>query len=206
MAHELQPLPYAYDALEPHIDAQTMEIHYSKHHNGYVAKLNAALEGHADLAETSIGDLLKNLDAVPEDIRTAVRNNAGGHANHSLFWDIMSPNGGGEPEGELAQAINSSFGSFADFKEKFSTAAASVFGSGWAFLIIKDGKLEIVTKPNQDSPISDGYYPLFALDVWEHAYYLKHQNKRPDYIESFWNVVDWSHVSDFMSKAQELQG
>lgn len=196
MAHELPALPYAHNALEPHIDARTMEIHHGKHHQGYVNNLNAALEGHADLQGKSVEELLKNLNAVPESIRTAVRNNGGGHANHSLFWPCMSPNGGGEPDGDLAAAINSAFGSFAAFKEQFSKAAATRFGSGWAWLCVNSsGGLEITSTPNQDSPLSEGLTPILGLDVWEHAYYLHYQNRRPDYIAAWWNVVNWAQVA-----------
>jgi superoxide dismutase, Fe-Mn family len=196
MPHELPKLPYSYDALEPHIDARTMEIHYTKHHQGYVNNLNTALEKHPDLQSKSAEDLLKNLNAIPEDIRTAVRNNGGGHVNHSMFWPMMSSNGGGEPKGELANAINSSFGSFANFKDQFSKAAAGRFGSGWAWLCTdKSGKLTITSTPNQDNPISDGLKPILGLDVWEHAYYLKYQNRRPDYISAWWNVVNWDQIA-----------
>uniref|UniRef100_A0A831TD90 Superoxide dismutase n=1 Tax=Thermorudis peleae TaxID=1382356 RepID=A0A831TD90_9BACT len=195
MAFELPPLPYPYDALEPHIDARTMEIHHSGHHGAYVRNLNAALEKHPELQNRSIEDLLRNINQVPEDIRTAVRNNGGGHANHSIFWTIMGPNAGGEPSGDLAEAINQTFGSFATFKEQFSAAAAGVFGSGWAWLVLNNGRLEIVTRPNQDSPYMDGLYPVMGLDVWEHAYYLKYQNRRPEYIANWWNVVNWDAVA-----------
>jgi superoxide dismutase, Fe-Mn family len=194
--HELPALPYAHDALEPYIDAQTMEIHHGRHHATYVNNLNAALEGYTALAEKSIEDLLRNIDQVPESIRTAVRNNGGGHANHSLFWQIMSPNGGGEPSGELANAINQAFGSFDRFKEEFTKAATTRFGSGWAWLVVKkDGSLAVTSTPNQDSPLMDGDTPILGLDVWEHAYYLKYQNKRPEYIKAFWNVVNWDEVA-----------
>jgi Fe-Mn family superoxide dismutase len=194
--HELPALPYAHDALEPYIDAQTMEIHHGRHHATYVNNLNAALESHTALAEKSIEDLLRNIDQVPESIRTAVRNNGGGHANHSLFWQIMSPNGGGEPSGELANAINQAFGSFDRFKEEFTKAATTRFGSGWAWLVVKkDGSLAVTSTPNQDSPLMDGDTPILGLDVWEHAYYLKYQNKRPEYIKAFWNVVNWDEVA-----------
>ncbi|MFC4404205.1 superoxide dismutase SodA [Gracilibacillus xinjiangensis] len=198
----LPDLPYAYDALEPHIDKETMNIHHTKHHNTYVTKLNAALEGHDDLANKSIEDILANLDAVPENIRTAVRNNGGGHANHSLFWTLLSPNGGGEPTGELADAINSKFGSFESFKEEFANAGANRFGSGWAWLVVENGNLAITSTPNQDTPISEGKTPILGLDVWEHAYYLKYQNKRPDYIAAFWNVVDWDKVAKLYNEAK----
>ncbi len=193
--HELPALPYAKDALEPHIDALTMEIHHGRHHATYVNNLNAALEGHDDLAAKSIEELISNLNEVPESIRTAVRNNGGGHANHSLFWQIMSPNGGGEPTGELAAAINEKFGSFEKFKEAFADAAVKRFGSGWAWLVVQNGQLAVTSTPNQDSPLMDGATPLLGLDVWEHAYYLKYQNKRPDYIKAFWNVVNWDEVN-----------
>ncbi|MGN8645492.1 superoxide dismutase SodA [Gracilibacillus sp. HCP3S3_G5_1] len=198
----LPDLPYAYDALEPHIDKETMNIHHTKHHNTYVTKLNDALEGHDDLANKSIEEILANLDAVPESIRTAVRNNGGGHANHSLFWTLLSPNGGGEPTGELADAINSTFGSFDKFKEEFAAAGAGRFGSGWAWLVVNNGNLEITSTPNQDTPISEGKTPILGLDVWEHAYYLKYQNKRPDYIAAFWNVVDWDKVASLYNDAK----
>ncbi|MBZ0294135.1 MAG: superoxide dismutase [Anaerolineae bacterium] len=195
MAFELPPLPYAFDALEPHIDARTMEIHHDKHHAGYTNNLNAALEGKADLQGKSIEELLANLDSVPEAIRTAVRNNGGGFANHSLFWQIMAP-GGGEPSTELAAAINESFGSLDAFKDKFASAAATRFGSGWAWLVANtDGSLEITSTPNQDTPLMDGKTPILGLDVWEHAYYLNYQNRRPDYIKAWWNVVNWAEVS-----------
>ncbi|WP_138415775.1 superoxide dismutase SodA [Aquibacillus sediminis] len=192
---ELPELPYAYDALEPHIDKETMNIHHTKHHNTYVAKLNGALEGQSDLEGKSLDELLSDLNSVPESIRTAVRNNGGGHANHSLFWTILSPNGGGEPSGELATKLNDKFGSFDKFKEEFAAAAAGRFGSGWAWLIVNNGELEITSTPNQDTPIMDGKTPILGLDVWEHAYYLKYQNKRPDYIAAFWNVVNWDEVA-----------
>ncbi|WP_050615784.1 superoxide dismutase [Bacillus testis] len=194
MSFELPQLPYAYDALEPHIDKETMNIHHTKHHNTYVTNLNAALEGNEALQSKSVEEVIANLDAVPEEKRTAVRNNGGGHANHSFFWQILSPNGGGEPKGELAEAINKKFGSFENFKEEFGKAATTRFGSGWAWLAIKDGELELYSTPNQDSPIMEGKTPLLGLDVWEHAYYLKYQNRRPEYIASFWNVVNWDEV------------
>lgn len=194
MAFELPQLPYAYDALEPHIDKETMNIHHTKHHNTYVTNLNNALEGHDDLLSKSIEELVANLDAVPESIRTAVRNNGGGHANHSLFWQLLSPNGGGEPKGEVADAINSKFGSFDKFKEEFAKAATGRFGSGWAWLVVNNGQVEITSTPNQDSPLTEGKTPILGLDVWEHAYYLKYQNRRPEYITNFWNVVNWDEV------------
>jgi Fe-Mn family superoxide dismutase len=196
MAYELPKLPYANDALEPHIDAKTMEIHHDKHHQAYITNLNKALEGKPDLADKSIEDLIGNLSAVPEDIRTAVRNNGGGHANHSFFWQIMGPNGGGEPTGKLAADIKSTFGSFDAFKEKVADAGVKRFGSGWAWLIKnKGGNLEIISTANQDSPLMDGNTPVLGVDVWEHAYYLNYQNRRPDYLKAWWNTVNWSEVS-----------
>ncbi len=195
MAHQLPALPYATDALEPHIDATTMEIHHGRHHNAYVTNLNAALESAPELQGKSINELIADLASVPEAIRTAVRNNGGGHANHSLFWETIGPNGGGAPEGALAAAIDSELGGLDKFKEDFAKAAATRFGSGWAFLAVsKDGKLKVYSLPNQDSPIMEGETPILGLDVWEHAYYLKYQNKRPDYIAAFWNVVNWAEV------------
>ncbi len=194
MAYQLPDLPYAYDALEPYIDARTMEIHHSKHHNAYVTNLNAALEGHDESA--TIESLISNLDSVPADIRTAVQNNGGGHANHSLFWTIMSPNGGGGPTGAVAEAIASSFGSLEAAKEKFVTAATTRFGSGWAWCVVKDGKLDILSTANQDNPLMTGDgTPILGLDVWEHAYYLKYQNLRPDYIEAWTNTINWDEVN-----------
>jgi superoxide dismutase, Fe-Mn family len=200
VAYELPQLPYGYDALEPTIDEQTMHLHHEKHHNTYVTNLNAALEKHPEADPGSLEELLANLDQVPEDIRTAVRNNGGGHSNHSLFWQIMGPSGqgGGEPSGELGSAIDSSFGSFEGFKEQFASAAApgALFGSGWAWLIAApDGSLAIETTPNQDTPLMEGKTPVLGLDVWEHAYYLKYQNRRPEYIENWWNVVNWDEVA-----------
>ncbi len=199
---ELPELPYAYDALEKSIDKETMNIHHTKHHNTYVTKLNGAVEGHADLQAKSIEELISNLDAVPENIRTAVRNNGGGHANHSLFWKVLSPNGGGEPTGELADKINEKFGSYEKFKEEFAAAATGRFGSGWAWLVLNNGELEITSTPNQDSPLMEGKQPLVGLDVWEHAYYLKYQNKRPDYISAFWDVVNWDEVAKNYNEAK----
>ncbi|MFD2702000.1 superoxide dismutase [Paenibacillus shunpengii] len=196
MAFQLPALPYANDALEPHIDAQTMEIHHDRHHNTYVTNLNAALESAPELQEKSLEELLANLDSVPESIRTAVRNNGGGHYNHSLFWEIIGPNGGGAPTGEIAAAIDSELGGYDKFKEDFAKAATTRFGSGWAWLVVgKDGKLAITSTPNQDSPVFEGLTPVLGLDVWEHAYYLKYQNKRPDYIGAFWNVINWDEVN-----------
>lgn len=202
MAFELPPLPYGYDALEPYIDAQTMQVHHDKHHQTYVDKLNTALEKYPDWQTKLIEDLLKNLDSVPEEIRSAVRNHGGGHFNHSIFWPMMKKGGGGEPVGEIASAIQRDFGSFSVFQEKFSDAAATVFGSGWAWLV-KDsaGKLTVVKTSNQDSPISQGLTPLLGLDLWEHAYYLKYQNRRAEYIENWWQVVNWDEVaSRFIEK------
>ena len=195
MAHELPSLPYAFGALEPHIDAQTMQIHHDKHHAAYVNNLNKALDGHADLQSKSIEDLLKDISKVPENIRTAVRNNGGGHANHAMFWQIMGPNAGGAPTGALADAIASTFGGVDTFKELFNQAATTRFGSGWAWLVEAGGKLAVESTANQDSPIMDGRKPIMGLDVWEHAYYLKYQNRRPDYISAWCNVVNWAAVS-----------
>ncbi|AJO22595.1 superoxide dismutase SodA [Weizmannia coagulans] len=202
MTYTLPQLPYAYDALEPYIDKETMNIHHTKHHNTYVTNLNKALEGHDDLASKSVEDLISDLNAVPEEIRTAVRNNGGGHANHSLFWTLLSPNGGGEPKGALLDAINSKFGSFEKFKEQFAAAAAGRFGSGWAWLVVNNGELEITSTPNQDNPLSEGKKPVLGLDVWEHAYYLKYQNRRPEYISAFWNVVNWDEVEKLYEAAK----
>jgi Fe-Mn family superoxide dismutase len=197
MAFELPPLTYPEDALEPYIDARTMSIHHDKHHAGYTSNLNNALEGHSDLAAKSIEALLGDLASVPESIRTAVRNNGGGYANHSLFWKVMGPDGGGEPSGDLAAAINAAFGSFESFKETFAKAAATRFGSGWAWLYVDaNRKLAVNSTPNQDTPLMDGLTPILGLDVWEHAYYLNYQNRRGDYISAWWNVVDWEVVAD----------
>jgi Fe-Mn family superoxide dismutase len=195
MPQELPPLAYAFDALEPHIDARTMEIHHGKHHNAYVTNLNKALATHDELQAQSLQAVLKNLNIVPEDIRTAVRNNGGGHWNHTLFWEVMSPGAGGEPTGALADAIASSFGDFGSFKDKFSKAAATRFGSGWAWLVAEGGSLEVYSTPNQDNPVMEGKTPILGLDVWEHAYYLNYQNRRPDYIAAWWNVVNWEAVA-----------
>ncbi len=203
MAHELPPLPYDYKALEPHIDEQTMRIHHGKHHAGYVAKLNAALEKQAKLADWSVEQLLRDLHKVPEDIRTAVRNNGGGHANHTLFWSIMSPKGGGEPSGDLASAIKDAFGGFPKFKEQLSDAAATRFGSGWAWLSLdKKRKLVVESTANQDSPLIEGRTPILGLDVWEHAYYLNYQNRRPDYIQAWWNTINWDAVAERYAAAR----
>jgi superoxide dismutase, Fe-Mn family len=195
MAHELPPLPYDFAALEPHIDSQTMQIHHGKHHQAYVNNLNAALEKHTDLQKMSADELLRNLGSVPEDIRPAVRNNGGGHVNHTMFWKMMAPNAGGPPSGGVAEAIKASFGGFDAFKEQFAKAGVSRFGSGWAWLIDNNGKLSIESTANQDNPISDGKKPILGIDVWEHAYYLKYQNRRPDYITAWWNVVNWAEVN-----------
>ncbi len=202
MAHTLPDLPYAHNALEPTIDTQTMEIHHGKHHAAYVANLNKALEGNTDLEGKSIEDLVKDLDAVPENIRGAVRNNGGGHWNHSFFWTIMGPNAGGAPSGDLAAAIDSAFGSFDAFKEQFTTAGMTRFGSGWAWLSIKNGALVVSSSPNQDNPLMDGSgTPILGVDVWEHAYYLNYQNRRPDYLGAFWNVVNWDAVAERFAAA-----
>ena len=198
MAHELPKLPYAYDALEPHIDARTMEIHHTKHHQTYVDKLNGALEGNSALASKPVDELIADLASVPEKIRGAVRNHGGGHANHSLFWQLMAPGKGGAPKGKVGDAIKASFGSFDAFKEEFSSAALTRFGSGWAWLIEDGSKLAVTSTPNQDSPIMEGKTPILGLDVWEHAYYLKYQNRRPDYVAAFWNVVNWDKVAELL--------
>ncbi|CAM4463747.1 superoxide dismutase [Paenibacillus phoenicis] len=196
MAHELPALPYPANALEPYIDEQTMIIHHDRHHNTYVTNLNAALESAPELQSKSVEELISNLDAVPESIRTAVRNNGGGHANHSLFWKVIGPGGGGAPTGAVAAAIDSDLGGFDKFKEEFTKAATTRFGSGWAWLVVgKDGKLAVTSTPNQDSPLFEGLTPILGLDVWEHAYYLKYQNKRPDYIAAFWNIINWDEVN-----------
>jgi Fe-Mn family superoxide dismutase len=195
MAQSLPPLPYAADALEPHIDKQTMEIHHGKHHNAYVTNLNAALEKHPELQSKSVDDLLRNINTVPEDIRTAVRNNGGGHVNHTLFWQIMGPNGGGAPTGAIADAINGAFGGFDKFKEEVKKAAVGRFGSGWAWVIDNGGKLVVESSANQDSPLMEGKKVVFGVDVWEHAYYLKYQNRRPDYVDAWWNVINWAEVN-----------
>lgn len=202
MTYKLPDLPYAHDALEPYIDEETMKLHHGKHHNGYVDKTNAALEGHDDLQNLSIEELVSKIDEVPEDIRTAVRNNGGGHANHSLFWEVLSPEGGEEPTGELADAINDAFGSFEDFKSEFETAATGQFGSGWGWLVVDNGELKVTSTPNQDSPYMNGQTPIFGVDVWEHAYYLNYQNKRPDYVKAVWNVVNWDEVARRFKEAK----
>lgn len=202
MTYQLPKLPYGYDALEPYIDVETMHIHHEKHHNTYVTNLNAAIEKYPELGSKSIEELIADIDALPEDIRTAVRNNGGGHANHTFFWEIMAPKAGGEPVGELKTAIDEAFGSFTDFKAKFKAAATTRFGSGWAWLVVKDGKLEITSTPNQDSPLMEGLTPILGLDVWEHAYYLNYRNVRPDYVDAFWNVVNWDKVNELYLAAK----
>jgi superoxide dismutase, Fe-Mn family len=195
MAYELPPLPYAFNALEPHIDAKTMEIHHDKHHQAYITNANNALKDHSDLAAKPVDQLIADLNQLPESIRTVVRNNAGGHSNHTFFWKIMAPNAGGKPKGKLAEAIDSTFGGFDQFKEKFQAAAVGRFGSGWAWLVVgKDGKLAITSTPNQDSPIMEGLKPVLGVDVWEHSYYLLYQNRRPDYLKAWWNVVNWDQA------------
>ena len=202
MAYELPNLPYEFGALEPHIDARTMEIHHGKHHAGYVTKLNGALEGRSDLMEKSVEDQLREFSGLPDELKTQVRNNGGGHANHSLFWTVMSPDGGGEPGGDLAAAIGGTFGSFNSFKTQFANAAATRFGSGWAWLLVTGGELAIESTPNQNSPLMEGKTPILGLDVWEHAYYLHYQNRRPDYVEAWWNVVNWDEVAKRFSTSK----
>ena len=200
--YTLPELPYDYSALEPHIDARTMEIHHTKHHQTYIDKLNAALEGHDDLSSQSVDDLLRNFGNVPADIQGPVRNHGGGHSNHSLFWTILGPSGGGEPTGDLATALEGEFGSVKEFQEKFNATAVNRFGSGWAWLVVDGGKLAVIDTLNQDSPLIDGKTPILGLDVWEHAYYLKYQNRRPEYVEAFWNVVNWDEVANRYSAAK----
>lgn len=200
--YTLPPLPYPPEALEPHIDAETMRIHHTKHHQAYITNANKLLAAHPELAKLSPEELLRNLDQAPESIRAGLRNNVGGHLNHTQFWLMMSPNGGGEPTGELAAAIDSTFGSFEEFKKQFTDAAMKRFGSGWAWLVMKDGKLSIISTANQDPPLLEGYTPILGLDVWEHAYYLKYQNRRGDYALAWWNVVNWPHVAELYAKAK----
>jgi Fe-Mn family superoxide dismutase len=202
LAHEVPPLPYDYAGLEPHIDAATMHLHHDKHHQAYVNNLNAAIEKHPELGDRSAEDLLRNLNTVPEDVRTAVRNNGGGHVNHTMFWQIVKPNGGGEPTGKIAEQIKKDFGSFEDFKKQFNETTAKQFGSGWGWLISEGGKLKIITTANQDSPLLQGHFPVLGNDVWEHAYYLKYQNRRPDYLAAWWNTVNWEEIN----KRFELAG
>ena len=201
MTHEVPDLPYDYDALEPHIDKETMQLHHDKHHAGYAKKLNAALEGHEDLQEKTVEELIAGLDSLPADIKTAVRNNGGGHANHTLFWEVMSPDGG-NPEGKLAEAINAKWGSLDAFKEAFAKAGMTRFGSGWAWLVVSNGELEIMSTANQDSPLSEGKIPILGLDVWEHGYYKKYGPGRADYIDAWWNVVNWKNVAERFESAQ----
>ncbi len=203
MAYELPPLPYDYAALEPHIDEATMKLHHDKHHQAYVTNLNGAVEKHPELAKHTPEELLANLATIPEDVRKVVQNHGGGHVNHTMFWEIMKANGGGEPTGAIAAQITADFGSFEEFKKQFNDAATKQFGSGWGFLVFKGGKLVIVTKPNQDSPLSDGLYPILGNDVWEHAYYLKYQNKRPDYLAAWWNTVNWDEINKRFAKAKQ---
>ncbi|MHC5225501.1 superoxide dismutase [Ignatzschineria sp. LJL83] len=203
MSYELPKLPYAYDALEPHVDTETMHLHHEKHHQTYVNNLNAAVAKYPEFAEKKVEDLISDMKAIPEDIRTAVQNNGGGHANHSLFWEVMTPNGGGEPTGAVKEAIDKAFGSFDAFKEKFAAAAVSRFGSGWAWLVVdKDGNLKVESSANQDSPLMNGETPILGLDVWEHAYYKKYSNLRPSYIAAFWNVVNWDEVNKRLAAAK----
>jgi Fe-Mn family superoxide dismutase len=205
MAHEVPPLPYGYDALEPFIDTQTMQLHHDKHHAAYVSNLNAALEKHPQLQSKSLSDLLCNLPTVPEDICTAVRNHGGGHFNHTMFWQIMKPKGGGDPGGNIGDAIKSAFGGFDNLKQKFNEAGGKLFGSGWIWVIARDHKLEIITTPNQDSPIMQGLFPVFGNDVWEHAYYLKYQNRRPEYLQAWWNVINWEAVNKRLEDATRFK-
>jgi superoxide dismutase, Fe-Mn family len=202
MAYELPALPYDHAALEPHIDAETMKLHHGKHHQTYVTNLNGAIEKHPELGKKTVDELMADLNAIPEDVRTVVRNNGGGHSNHSMFWTIMTPGGGGEPTGAIAEQIKKDFGSFEAFKKTFNETTAKQFGSGWGWLVYKDGKLAIVTTPNQDTPLSQGLYPVLGNDVWEHAYYLKYQNRRPDYLAAWWNVVNWAEVNKRFAKAK----
>lgn len=204
MAHELPPLPYGYDALEPYIDQETMMLHHDKHHAAYVNNLNAALEKYPDLQGKSVEELLRNIESVPADIRVAVRNNGGGHANHTMFWQIMKPNGGGEPTGAIADLIRDKFGSFEEFKKQFNDAGAKRFGSGWVWLVrTRDGDYQIISTANQDSPLMEGQFPIMGNDVWEHAYYLKYRNRRPEYLEAWWNVVNWDEINRRLQQAQQ---
>ena len=203
MAFELPPLPYDYAALEPYIDEATMKLHHDKHHQTYVTNLNGAVEKHAELGKKTPEELIKDLAAIPEDVRKVVQNNGGGHVNHTMFWEIMKPGGGGEPTGELAEEIKSAFGDFETFKKTFNETTAKQFGSGWGWLIYEGGKLKIVTTANQDNPLSQGHYPILGNDVWEHAYYLKYQNKRPDYLAAWWNTVNWEKINERFAKAKK---
>ncbi len=202
MAYELAPLPYDYAALEPHIDEATMKLHHDKHHQTYITNLNAAIEKHPDLASHTPEDLLKNLSTIPEDIRAVVRNNGGGHVNHTMFWSLMKANGGGQPTGKIAEQIKKDFASFDDFKKQFNETTAKQFGSGWGWLVLEAGKLKITTTPNQDNPLSIGLFPILGNDVWEHAYYLKYQNRRPEYLAAWWNTVNWGEVNKRFEKAE----
>jgi Fe-Mn family superoxide dismutase len=203
MAYEVPPLPYDYNALEPYIDTQTMQLHHDKHHAAYVTNLNAAVQSHAQFASLPVEQLIQRLNELPENIRTAVRNNGGGHANHSMFWRIMTPNGGGQPGGDLANAINSTFGSFDQFKAAFNDAGVKRFGSGWAWLILnQNGNLQVISTANQDSPLMEGNFPIMGNDVWEHAYYLKYQNRRPEYLNAWWNVVNWNEIEKRYQQAK----
>jgi Fe-Mn family superoxide dismutase len=202
MAFELPSLPYSNDALEPYIDAQTMQIHHDNHHGTYVSKLNAALEKHSDLQNKSVDELIRNLNTLPDAVKTAVRNNGGGHFNHTIFWTLMAPNAGGEPNGAIAQAITDTFGDFENFKQRFNDAGAGQFGSGFVWLVrTADGKLDVVNTPNQDNPLTEGHFPIMGNDVWEHAYYLKYQNRRPEYLKQWWNVVNWNEVNNRFAQA-----
>jgi Fe-Mn family superoxide dismutase len=203
LAYELPPLPYDYSALEPHIDTETMKLHHDKHHGTYVANLNGAIEKHPELGKHTPEDLLRNLSEIPEDVRTVVRNNGGGHANHSMFWNIMKPNGGGEPTGGISGQIKKDFGTFDAFKKLFNETTAKQFGSGWGWLIWDAGKLKVITTPNQDSPLSQGFFPILGNDVWEHAYYLKYQNRRPEYLAAWWNTVNWDEINKRFERAQK---
>jgi Fe-Mn family superoxide dismutase len=203
VAFELPPLPYDYAALEPTIDEATMKLHHDKHHQTYITNLNVAVEKYPDLGKKTPEELVKDLNSIPEDVRTAVRNNGGGHVNHTMFWQLMKPGGGGEPTGKIAEQIKADFGSFEDFKKRFNETTTKQFGAGWGWLVFKNGKLEIVTTPNQDTPLSQGLYPILGNDVWEHAYYLKYQNKRPDYLAAWWNVVNWDEVNTRFEQAQK---
>jgi Fe-Mn family superoxide dismutase len=204
MAHELPPLPYDYAALEPHIDSQTMHLHHDGHHAAYVKNLNAALEKHPDLQGRSAIELLQSLNSLPEEIRTAVRNNGGGHVNHTMFWEIMRPSGGGEPHGQIADVVKGTFGGLDTLKQKFNDAGLKQFGSGWVWVVSKGSRLEILSTPNQDSPLLQGYYPIFGNDVWEHAYYLKYQNRRAEYLQAWWNVINWEAVNHRLQEASRI--
>ena len=203
MAYEIPPLPYDYSALEPHIDAETMKLHHDKHHAAYVSNLNGAIEKHPELGKHAAEDLLRNLSEVPEDVRSVVRNNGGGHVNHSMFWTIMKPQGGGPPSGKIGEQIQKDFGGFDAFKKLFNETTAKQFGSGWGWLVWENGKLKVITTANQDNPISQGFYPILGNDVWEHAYYLKYQNRRPEYLAAWWNTVNWAEIEKRFDRAKE---